>query len=443
MIYDSYRSGISFGMDREDLLNTLIDYFDDKLASAIVFDDGEVAIDSKVKASSFLRYIKSCGWIEYEDTTDHRTIVILQDYAATIIETFNKIVKNQDMEYQSYISQIHSMLTNEASYAKPYEFIIKRVVENTEELISGLKKLNSSIKRRVDVVTKKMTAAEVIKEFSNYHKEIGSQAYHRMKTSDNVSYFRTDIIEKLRYILYTREVFERTLAGYMEIERVEDAGMAEEDLKDAIISIIDAFEDYDYFIREIDLRNARYNSSAVARAKFLLTNTSDTVGKITKILGYISDQINQNKDVSLSDTEDEFDEMFQIYSQGYLDSESLYTQPISKKTAPPQVLNLTEGMSDEEKAIYMQSFVDSFAEIHTIRRINNYVKDLLEHKQSVQASSLPLNDKDDFIRLIYVFIYGASESNKKYTAKTTKRITVNGFTFDDFVIERGEGFGTV
>ena len=43
----------------------------------------------------------------------------------------------------------------------------------------------------------KSTAGEIVQEFFVYHKDIGSKAYHRIKTSDNISHFRSTIIENL------------------------------------------------------------------------------------------------------------------------------------------------------------------------------------------------------------------------------------------------------
>ena len=70
-----------------------------------------------------------------------------------MIESFNKIIKNEEIEYQSLVSQIHATLVKQDGYAKPYEYIIKRVIENTEELIVGLKKLNTNIKKHIDAIT--------------------------------------------------------------------------------------------------------------------------------------------------------------------------------------------------------------------------------------------------------------------------------------------------
>lgn len=121
------------------------------------------------------------------------------------------------MDY--FISQIHASLQNEELYAKPYELIIMGVEENTEHLVSELKRLNVSIKRHMDRQTNDMDATEILDHFFRYHKDIGSKAYLRMKTGDNISYFRSSIIDRIDRILESSEIMERAVVGYMEIRQ--------------------------------------------------------------------------------------------------------------------------------------------------------------------------------------------------------------------------------
>ncbi|OPX87203.1 MAG: hypothetical protein A4E53_02581 [Pelotomaculum sp. PtaB.Bin104] len=89
-------------------------HFDSQPAAGMVFDedDNEIARDSRAKANAIIRRLKDSGWIEYELANDFKVKVNLFDYAATMIESFNKIIKNEEMEYQSLVSQIHATLLN-------------------------------------------------------------------------------------------------------------------------------------------------------------------------------------------------------------------------------------------------------------------------------------------------------------------------------------------
>lgn len=438
LIFNSYKTELSYGVDKEVILSELERYFENQSSEDLVFDeDEEIANDSRSKANAILRRLKDSGWIEYEVSNDYKVKVNLLDYAATMIESFNKIIKSEEMEYQSLVSQIHSTLLNKEAYVKPYEYIIKRVIENTEELIAGLKKLNTNIKKYIDAITNEKTAGEIVQDFFVYHKDIGSKAYHRIKTSDNISNFRTSIIESLYEILNDKHTFDRAVLGYMEIEQVENKIDAEDALRGQILSIISAFRNYDDIISEIDNKNAKYIGSAVARAKFLLTNTNNVEGKITKILQYLSDEFNNDESINLYDeTDDNILEIFNIFPQGFIDSDSLYVIPISRKLALPEELNSTLGLTEEERELRKLALQEKNKNRYSRKNINNYIHELLLDKSAVLASSLPLQSKRDLIRIIFISLYGRDKKSIYKITKTDETIAINDFRFSDFVIER-------
>jgi len=438
LIYNTYRTELSFGVDKEVILSELENYFDNESNTDMVFDeDEEIAKDSRSKANAILLRLKDNGWIEYELSNDYKVKVNLFDYAATMIESINKIIKSEEMEYQSLVSQIHATLLNQEAYVKPYEYIIKRVTENTEELMIGLKKLNTNIKKYIDAITNEKTAGEVVHDFFVYHKDIGSKSYHRIKTSDNISHFRTAIIENLSNILNDKNIFGRTVQGYMEVEQIEEQGQAEELLRNQIFNIISAFRNYDDIISEIDNKNAKYIGSAVARAKFLLTNTNNAEGKISKILAYLSDEFNNDEAINLYDeVDDSLFEVFNIFPQGFIDSDSLYVVPISKRIALPQELNNTLGISAEERELHKLALQEKNRNRFSRKNINAYVDGLLIDKKFVLASTLPLDSKRDLIKIIFISLYGKDKKSIYKTTQINEVISVSEFRFCDFLIER-------
>ena len=67
IIYNSYRTELSYGIDREILVAQMCDYFERNSSDDIQFEEGQdVFHDSRSKASEFLRKLKGYGWIEYE-----------------------------------------------------------------------------------------------------------------------------------------------------------------------------------------------------------------------------------------------------------------------------------------------------------------------------------------------------------------------------------------
>lgn len=240
LLLNSFKPEISYGVNREIVVRALTDYFEVDDAE-MTFDEETYVSDARDKANGVIAMLKSCGWIEYEQETNHQLNIVLYEYAIPIIESMNRVVREEEAEYQGIISQIHASLQNKDLYSKPYELIIKGVQENTERLLSELKKLNASIKRHMEKQTNDMEADEILNQFFEYHKNIGSKAYLRMKTSENISYFRSSIIERLEYLLETPDIMERAVSGYMEVEEKTDESEAYDSVVQMLLDVKSSF----------------------------------------------------------------------------------------------------------------------------------------------------------------------------------------------------------
>ena len=202
IIYDSYRTELSYGVDREVLVAKMSDYFEQNSLDDIQFEgDQDVFRDSRSKANEFLRKLKNYGWIEYEFDNYGQAKIVMPSHSIIIIKALNEVANKNEMEYQSEISAIYSLLTNEKLYDRPYAQVIKPVYDRTLALFTELKKLNTGIRKYIEELTDGQTPEELMEHFFSYNENIGSRSYHRMKTNDNVSRFRNTIESRLRDIL--------------------------------------------------------------------------------------------------------------------------------------------------------------------------------------------------------------------------------------------------
>lgn len=438
IIYDSYRSELSYGIDREILVSKISDYFERSNISDIEFEDeSEILKDSRSKANMFLRKLKDYGWIEYEISNNHVTKIIMPDYAVTIVKTFLDISNPKEMEYQSEIAVIYSTLTNEELLDRPYPQVLRPVYERTRALFDGLKKLNTSIKKYIEDITADKTSEEIIKDFFTYHDEIGSKAYHRIKTEENISRFRNTIISRLRDILNDRETFERTIKGYQNIENENDYYTAEDEVKSQISAIIDSFISYDDIVLEIDKKHSKYLRNAVERAKFLLLNTNNTEGKVSTILQYMAECYNREELNNLNeDAPDDICRLFNIFSHGFLSGESLRTVSISRKITDVEDIFEPIGMTEEERKLRQFAISEKNKNRFSRKNIERYVKALLDNKTTILASELPIETKRDMIRIIYISLYGHLPEPEYIVTPKENVVSLHGFRFCDFEIKR-------
>lgn len=443
LIFNTFKPEISYGVNREIVVRTLEGYFDADNEEEMTFDEQTYVKSARDKANAMIASLKACGWLEYEQERNHQLNVVLFEYAIPIIESMNKVIREEETEYQGIISQIHASLQNNDLYGKPYELIIKGVKENTERLISELKKLNASIKRHMDKQTADMDASEILEHFFEYHKNIGSKAYLRMKTSENISYFRSAIIEKIEELMESTELMERAVNGYMEVEQESGKEQAYDKLVEILLDIKSSFYRLDDIIEEIDRKHATYMKNAVMRARFKLATGNNTEGKLLRILDQLADELNQESarddilsEPSVSGGFSAAEELIAIFSQGYLSPESLRTIPVSKKDGSVDSLSDGTSMSEEQRALYKEALRQKNRMRFSRKNINEYVLTLLEGRERISAEEISIETRRDLIRMIYVSIYAGNRANNYELIRSENRIKKLDFELPDFEIVR-------
>lgn len=438
IIYDSYRTELSYGADRDILVAKLTNYFESIGTGDIQFEDETESLkDSKSKASIFLRKLKDYGWIEYDIGNDQKIRVIMPNHSVTLIQTINSITNQKEMEYQSEISAIYSLLTNEELLLRPYVQVVKPVYDHTLSLFTELKKLNTSIRKYIEEITSDKSAEEILENFFTYHEEIGSKAYYRIKTNDNVFRFRNTILRRLQDMLENKDRFDLIVQGFMNIEGANDSEEASDIVHGMIAETIDRFRSYDEIVDEIDRKNAKYIRNAVERAKFLLLNSNNSEGKISKILQYMADQFNKDEENNLTeDVSADICRIFNIFPQGFLSGESLKAIPISKKIT--EVNELTDGfiLSDEERELRKLAIMEKNKNRFSKKNISAFVDEMLKEKQVVRASDIEILSRRDMIRIIFIYLYGKENKTEYMINGCGDLIEKNGFKFRDFEIKR-------
>lgn len=422
---------LSFGVEREVLVEELQYYFEQTNAAAIRDEnmDGE---DSRSKANWMLRRLEYYGWIEIETDKSYVQRVNFKEYAVKIIKTFIEIADGKQIEYQGYIYTIYSLVRSKTDNPG---IVLLQILENTDFLITGLKNLNSSIKHYIDDLTRHKTVAEIMDAlFNDYITNIVDKAYHRLLTSDNVSKFRPEIVERL-------ESKSRN-SSYIEKARQEIAGIKEIPLEEAeelvyhyIREIIDAFMNMDDILTEINQKNTQYQRAAINRAKFLLTGSEDVRGQLKELLIGINERINAEEMELGGIYRIEFiDDFIRLYSTMVMDEKSFYTPLEGKKEFRPSSIQESEPdfMLRQEK---LRRMMEKMQKVLNPERINEYVLAKLGNETKLKASELPLESAEDFVKMIYIRLYG-QRKNMVYHVEVTDEINVNGYCFKDFVIEK-------
>lgn len=422
---------LSFGVEREVLVDELQYYFEQSAAAEIIEEDFAGA-DSRGKANGILRRLEYYGWIEIETDKSYVQRVNFKEYSVRLMKTLLEIEEGKQIEYQGYIYTIYSLVRGTTDNPG---VVLLQILENTDFLITGLKNLNSNIKHYIDELTKHSTVAEIMDAlFNDYITNIVDKAYHRLLTSDNVSKFRPEIIERLERKSKSETYIERAaveIAGLQEI----DQDVAKDQVYRYLHEIIEAFRNMDDILNEINQKNTQYQRAAINRAKFLLSGNEDIRGQIKEILFGINEVINEEKMELGGIYEIEFlDNLVRIYSCSFLDENSLYSPIEGKKEFIPQQMDRQEPDTElrQEK---MRRMIEKMQKILSPEKIDRYVGQNIGDRKEMLATELPLSNVEDFVKIIYVRLYG-QRKNMKYRIETTEEKEVNGFRFKDFRIWR-------
>ncbi len=422
---------LSFGVERDVLVDELQYYFEQSAAAEIVGEDFAGA-DSRGKANGILRRLEHYGWIEIETDKSYVQRVNFKEYSVRLMKTLLEIEEGKQIEYQGYIYTIYSLVRGTTDNPG---VVLLQILENTDLLITGLKNLNSNIKHYIDELTKHSTVAEIMDAlFNDYITNIVDKAYHRLLTSDNVSKFRPEIIERLESRSKSGSYIEKTaaeLAGLQEI----DKDTAKEQVYRYLHEIIEAFRNMDDILNEINQKNTQYQRAAINRAKFLLSGNEDTRGQIKEILLGMNEMINEEKMEPGGIYEIEFlDHLVRIYNCSFLDENSFYSPIEGKKEFIPQQMNRQEPDMElrQEK---MRRMMEKMKKILNPEKIDNYVMQNMGDRKEMLATELPLLNVEDFVKIIYVRLYG-QRKNMKYKVEITEEKEVHGFRFTDFRIWR-------
>lgn len=422
---------LSFGIEREVLVDELQYYFEHSSAAEIVEEEFQGS-DSRGKANGILRRLEYYGWIEIETDKSYVQRVNFKEYSVRMIKAILEIEDGKQIEYQGYIYTIYSLVRSNTDNPG---VVLMQILENTDMLITGLKNLNSNIKHYIDELTRHSTVAEIMDAlFNDYITNIVDKAYHRLLTSDNVSKFRPEIIERLeskcRNHAYVEKAAEE-LAGLQEISQEE----AVELVYRYIHEIIEAFRNMDDILNEINQKNTQYQRAAINRAKFLLAGNEDVRGQLKEILLGMNEVVNREQMDLGGIYEVEFlENLIRIYSCSFLDSNSLYSPIEGKKEFVPQELVNTEP-DLEERQEKLRKMMEKMQRILSPEKIEHYVYEKMGERKEMLATQLPLENTEDFVKIIYVRLYG-QRKNMNYQIEVQEEKEINGFLFRDFRIWR-------
>ncbi|MCU0503988.1 MAG: DUF5716 family protein, partial [Anaerolineae bacterium] len=396
-----------FGLTREIVLAEIVDYLGDAQAAAEVAAsaaaDGDANLTGEKSlpefASWLLRRLAESGWIEREQSADYTEYIILPDYAFTLLEAFRAIGEQRPREYSGQLYAAHQLLTSEHEEFSP-ALAVTQAYESVRGLVRGLNELNQNIRRYTERVTKNRTVPELMRmQFDDYAPALGA-AYHALKTSDHVSRYRRDIVERVERWLQDEGWLDRAASGLALQHRITPA-QAEREINHALRFIVEQLESLDPLLAEVDRRHAQYLRTSLRQVRYQMSNAD---GNFKERLVSLARALARLQEAGIADLPEDAPGPRQTAVR-VPDSESFYTMPIGRAPFAPAAITRPLLDSQDAEALRRVALREIGAGI-TPQRIQQFVTRFLNGHLRLRADELPPDFYADMQWAIFTLAYG-------------------------------------
>lgn len=421
---DSYDDG--FQGERDYIVSKLINYFDDN--SQTDFEELQIDIrTSRQKANAVINYLKDTGWLGEEDLGNYKSSLNFFDYSIQLLETFKQIQSQNQIEYTGELYTIYSLITN-------FDIdegvgIIEQAFKKTIDVIQKLKSLKANIYRYyydIVVENKEQDLKELLEKLLvEYKNNFFDNAYYNLKTTDSISRYKQHILRGISNIYDDETVMDILTKNVMVLKKINNYNDAFIYIEDKIRYIINSFGAFESLIQSIDRKNEQYISAATTKILFLTNRSDDIEGIFNRLFTIV---------LSSDDKTFDYSNIFNLFSARNLDTESLYTERKQREESIPEQIDLFYDIDDNLKREKIANLLKN--NIFGKKEIDSYVSQILDLDKTKYASQFPLQNEQDFIKLILIYLYSRSNGMHYKIEQTLNEVVVNFIRFKDFTITK-------
>lgn len=416
----------SFQGERDKVVLKLIDYFDDKHSNSELEID-EMARTSRQKANAVINYLKDCGWLGEEELGDYKTSLNFFDYSIKIIEILKEINDTTQLEYTGEIYTVYSLLNN-------FDInegigIIEQAFAKTLNIIQKLKALKANIYRYYYEITfsdKDQDLHQLLEKLLvDYKVNFFDNAYYNLKTTDSISRYKLPILTSINKIYFNEAMMDKLAHDAIQIKKINDYNEAYAYIEERIRFIIDSFAAFENLILSIDRKNEQYISAAASKILFLTNRADDIEGIFNRLFTIVINSDEKTFDYS---------KIFNLFHARNLDTESLYTPRVRRELVIPDPIDLTYDLDEDIRRQKIANLTKN--NIYNKKEIDKYVLDLLKDNDQIESVKVPLENEQDYVKLILIFLYSRSTNMSYVIEQTNNEVKVNFARFNNFYIIR-------
>ena len=462
-INDEYQYSNYF-LSREACLQVLSD-----MCSSRVYDYEEEELDEEEMSMSLprkiLRRLEKTGWLRrVEDYNTMTTNMVIPDYAAIMIDAFDKLANEPEEDTQVYIQNVYATLFSFRQDSRMNIAMLQAALVNTRKLNKALQDMLHNMDKFFEKLLNARTYGELLKEhLDGYVEEVVRKKYHILKTSDNFYIYKMDIkrcLKEMRedetWIARVRSRQEAAREGRQadaEIdmyagspesgttrEKANDTPLTHENYfrrrrSDDVLDLIDrierGFDDIEHRITNMDKEHSKYVRATVSRLNYLLREEDDRKGLMVQLLNKLGSEDQEQNRRRLEVTSQH------LNLAGF---DILHDSPLYRRRNPRRFEDMVEESEEmtelsREEVLQLNQIQHRF----TRQQIEDFVEEHLEDGV-FSSCDLVIEDDETFEKLILAYDL-CMRKNSRFRVKVSDSQVQSGvYSYPAMMFtERNEG----
>ena len=350
-------------------------------------------------SSRILNWLLRAGWLKrIEDYNTLVTNIVIPDYAAVMIDAFEKLNSEDASETDIYIQNVYATLYAFRNDPRASIGLLRTALVNTRRLNKALQDMLHNMDKFFERLLDQESYGELLREhLDGYVEEIVKKKYHILKTSDNFYIYKMDIKKCLRDMRENEEWIESIR------QKAKAAGDTKEDVLDLLDLIERGFDDIEHRISNMDREHSKYVRATVSRMNYLLSGETDTKGLVVQLLNKISAQEEPEKLLTEAGKRMNLS-LFEMISE-----KSLYKRRKQRTDFISQM-----GQDEEYEDLNREDVLklNRIQMRYSRQEIEDFIEEHMEN-EVMDAGTLHITEETAFEKLILAYDY-STRKNSKY-----------------------------
>ena len=417
---------------RTDLIAMLIDSLETSIRQADFTEEGEDLQedvgDISGKAHLLLRRLRETGWLEIEyEKNSYDENVTVPDYAIKIINLLFDLSIDERKEYNSYVFATYSALKNTEENQDYLYQALSTAYRNTVQLLDELKSLFNNIKRYHMKITDELGVNDLLEEhFDVYKEKIIDQVYYPLKTIDSVPRFKNSIIMILNEWVLKESPMQEIIAQGIRSRIYVNEEQGREDVLTKINYIVEAYENIDELISNIDHKHMDYTNVSIDKIRYLLNSDRSIKGKLV----YFLKRTEQGKVIRL------LTDYVEFYQHTYVDEQSMYPKMKRSKKKEGQPMKIAVYKKDERQ---MDDFLKDVRKQYGTKRIDDFIVQKFGDGKMFTTADVKIEVSEEFILFMLGTIRGTEKGARYKVIFKEHVVECNGYRLPFVIFQRKEG----